>query len=186
MKRPIFILLLIALSLFFLWTGYLWKFFSSGFAGSYPAVETWSLPVSEEKLIEIIKQIKTEHPELQPPLDTEQTTGRTKNWDSTELVQPVDWSLMSPQYSYWYFITFYYSDTNENVYTWIRPNNDTTSTTIALIALATHIDSLTPIHEIKTDYKSINKDYGYFANRREISKFKDEILELIEEKIKHK
>jgi hypothetical protein len=185
-RKTIIILLLIVGGLFFIWTGFLWRVFGCGVAGSYPCVETWTLSVPENELIEIIKEIKREHPELQPPLDTALTSGRSKNWDSTELVQPVDWSLMPPQYSYWYDITFYYPETKQNVYTWTRPNEDTSFTTFALVATAMHIDSLTPIREIKMDRKEINRDYGYFANKREISKFENRIVDLIKQKIKEK
>ncbi len=157
--------MLIVSGLFFIWTGYLWKVFSCGFAGSYPCVETWSLHINETNLIEIIKEIKKEHPELQPPGDKELTDGRN---------------------SYWYDITFYYPDTKKNVYTWTRPNDDTTYTTIAFVAIATHIDSLTPIKEIKMDRQEINRDFGYFANKKEISKFESRILDLIETKINTK
>lgn len=185
-RKTIIILLIVAVGLFFLWTGFLWRVFSCGFAGSYPCAETWSLNVPEKELIEIIKEIKKEHPEFQPPGDTALTDGRRKNWDSTELVRPVDWSLMPPQYSYWYDITFYYLDTKENVYTWTRSNDDSSFTTFALVALATHIDSLTPINEMKMDRKEINRDYGYFANRKEIVKFESQIVDLIRQKIKQK
>ncbi|MDF2435865.1 MAG: hypothetical protein K0Q95_241 [Bacteroidota bacterium] len=182
-RKTIIILLVVGFGLFFLWTGYLWKWFSCGIAGSYPCVETWTLNAPENEVIDIIKEIKREHPELQPPLDTGLTYGRSKNWDSTELVEPVDWSTMQPQYSYWYYITFYYADTKENVYTWTRPADDPSFTTLALDALATHIDSLTPINEMKMDRKQINRDYGYFANKGEITKFEHRILDLIRQKI---
>lgn len=185
-RKTIIILLVVSVGLFFLWTGYLWRWFSCGIAGSYPCVETWSLNAPENELIEIIKEVKREHPELQPPGDTALTRGRIKNWDSTELVQPVNWDLMSPQYSYWYYITFHYSDTNEDVYTWIRETDNPSYTILALDGLSTHIDSLTPISEIKMDRKDINRDYGYFANRREISKFENKIVDLIKEKIKQR
>jgi len=42
---------------------------------------------------------------------------------------------------------------------------------------------LTPIREIKMDRKEINRDYGYFENKKQISKFKNKILNLIREKI---
>ena len=120
-KKTIIILVIIALSSFFLWTGYLWKFFSCGIAGSYPCVETWSLNISEKNLIEIMDSLKKEHPELESPNVSYPTSGKN---------------------GYWYDFTFYYADTNENVYTWVRENNDATTTTIALVALATHIDQL--------------------------------------------
>ncbi|MFL5765721.1 MAG: hypothetical protein ACJ77K_17375 [Bacteroidia bacterium] len=185
-RKTIIILLVIAVGLFFLWTGFLWKVFSCGFAGSYPCAEAWSLNVPENELIEIIKEIKKEHPELQPPGDTALTEGRVKNWDSTELVQPVDWNSIPPQYSYWYYITFYYPDTKENVYTWTRPNDDPSFTTFAFVSISSHIDSLTPIKEIKSYSYEINRDFGYFANNREIRKFEDKILELIKRKIRER
>lgn len=37
-RKTILLILTIALVLFFLWTGFLWKLFNSGFAGSYPPV----------------------------------------------------------------------------------------------------------------------------------------------------
>ncbi len=185
-KKTIIIFLFVAVGLFFLWTGFLWKLFSCGVAGSYPCVETWAINVPEKELIEIIKEIKREHPELQPPFDTALTSGRTKNWDSTELVQPVDFSMIPPQYSYWYDITFYYSDSKEDVFTWTRPSIDTSITILALDAIATHIDSLTPISEIKMDNKQINRDYGYFENKRQISKFEKTIVDLIRQKIKQR
>jgi hypothetical protein len=161
-KKTIIILSLIVIGLFFIWTGFLWKTFSCGFAGSYPCVETWSLNIKEKDLIELIKEIKKEHPELEPPNVSYATSVRN---------------------SYWYNITFYYPDTKENVYTWTRPNNDSTFTTLAFVAIATHIDSLTPIKEINMDRKEINRDYNYFANKREIWKFENKILDLIETKI---
>jgi len=165
MKKKILLLLLIVIGLFFLWTTYIWKIFSCGFAGSYPCVETWSFDIREKDLIKIIKEIKKEHPELEPPNVSYPTSER---------------------YSYWYDFTFYYQDTNENVYTWIRENSDSATTTLALVAIATHIDSFTPIKEIKMDRKEINRDYGYFDNKKEISKFKNKIISLIRQKIKVK
>ena len=164
MKRKyIYIILTTAIGLFVLWTGFLWKIFSCGIAGSYPCVKTWSLNVSESKPIEIINDLKKEHPELEPPNVPYPTSGRN---------------------SYWYDFTFYYEDTNENVQTWIRQNEDTTWTTIALVTISTHIDSLTPISEMSAmSTKEINRDYGYFQNKKEISKFESKILSLIRQKI---
>lgn len=163
MKKKLFIIICILIvGLFFLWTGFLWKIFSCGFAGSYPCVETWNLRIKENKLIEIIKEVKKEHPELEPPNVSYPTFER---------------------HEYWYDFTFYYEDTKEDVYTWIRQSSDTSFTTLAFVAIATHIDSLTPISEINNNRKEINRDFGYFANKKEISKFKNKILILIRQKI---
>ncbi|MCK6649458.1 MAG: hypothetical protein L6Q66_07370, partial [Bacteroidia bacterium] len=109
---------------------------------------------------------------------------RVKNWDSTELIEPIDWNTITPQYSYWYYIKFHYSDTNEDVYTWIREEDDPSFTILALDGLSTHIDSLTPITGINMDWKNINRDYNWYANKREISKFENRIVDLIKEKIR--
>ena len=127
-----------------------------GFAGSYPFVEYWDLPVSEQELVEIIKQIKTKYPELQPPGDTSLVIGRR---------------------SYWFYINFYYRDTEEIVHTWIRPDSDTTMTTLALI-------SFSPIDDPK-ERKLINRDFWYLANKMEIRKFKRLVVEKIKEKIEN-
>ena len=165
-KKTIIILIIIALGSFFLWTSYLWKFFSCGIAGSYPCVETWSLNVSEKNLIEIIDSLKKEHPELEPPNVTFPTSGRN---------------------GYWYDFIFYYADTNEEVQAWVRQNDDFNTTTIAIVALFPHVDSLTPINEIHYgDRKEINRDYSYFENKKQISKFEDKIITLIRQKINDK
>lgn len=164
-KKVIIILSFSFIGLFFVWTSFLWKVFSCGVAGSYPCVETWNLQVKEKDLIEIIKEIKKEHPELEPPNVSYPSSGRD---------------------SYWYNITFYYTDTKEDVQTWTRPNSDTLNTTLAFVGIATHVDSLTPIKEIKMDYREINRDFGYFANKKEIWKFENKILKLIENKIQQK
>ncbi len=154
----IFIALIIVL---FIWPGFVTNAYKMSGAGSYPNVETWSFDVEESELIEIIEKIKNTHPELKEPNST-----------STD-----------ERHRYWYKITFYYSDTNEDVYTWTRPNEDGVSTTFALVAIASHIDAKTPVKDIKLDRKEINSDFGYWENRREIKKFENTIVKLIEQKI---
>ena len=161
-KKTIIISSLFVIGLFFIWTGFLWKIFSCGVAGSYPCVETWCLKINEKYLIELIKEIKKEHPELEPP---------NVSYPSAE------------RNSYWYNITFYYPDTKEDVYTWTRPNEDTSYTTLAFVAISSHTDSLTPANKIKNYNYEINRDFSYFENKREIWKFENKILELIETKI---
>jgi hypothetical protein len=152
---------LVAIGSFFLWTSYLWKIFSSGYAGSYPHVETWSFNLKERDLIKIIEEIKNEHPELKEPN-----------------------SSADERFKYWYKIGFYYRDTNEDVYTWTRSNADSVSTTFAFVAIATHVDSSTPEKDVKMDRREINNDFGYFENRKQINKFENKIVKLIEQKIK--
>lgn len=145
-----------------MWIGFLWKVSKSRFSGSYPNAETWSLKINQDDLVRVINEIKKEHPELEPPNAGYPTSG---------------------QNVYWYNFIFYYDDTKENVYTWIRGNEDSTYTTLAFVGIASHIDSLTAINEFKMYQKDINKDFGYFKNRAQIEKFQDRILKLIELKI---
>lgn len=162
MKSKLIIIGLILGGLFFLWTGFLWKVFKSNIAGSYPHVETWNFKVKESDLIHIINEIKIEHPELEPPNVSYPTSEKN---------------------GYWYEFTFYYDDTKQNVYTWTRANEDSLYTTFAFIAIASHIDALTPVNKMKMDRREINSDFGYFENRREIKKFENRIVKLIEQKI---
>ena len=165
-KKPILILFFIVIGLFFLWTSYLWKFFSCGIAGSDPCAEYWTINTSESNLIKVIELIKKQHPELNPP---------------NEPYSP------PKKRSYWYDFTFYYSDTNEDVQTWIRESDDSNFTTIALVAMYQHIDSLTPISEINSNSrKEINRDFTYFQNKKQILKFENKIISLIQQKINDK
>lgn len=78
--------------------------------------------------------------------------------------------------SYWYYVSFRYKDTDELVRAWTREvYRDSTSTTLAFISLTSG-----PSY---TDVRLINRDFWFLANKREIAKFKREIVERIEEKI---
>jgi hypothetical protein len=143
-KKHIIILILIPLGLYLFWTSYAWSFFSCGIAGSYPCVETWSLEVKEKDLIEIMKEIKVENPELSPPNYSKQSDKKHR---------------------YWYNFTFYYQNTNENVQTWIRGNENSEHTTLALVATYTHTDTLSSVDDMVKAHgsrKEINRDYNYF------------------------
>ena len=74
--------------------------------------------------------------------------------------------------SYWFFIDFNYSDTKQTVHTWTRPGRNEFSTDLAFISLSSS--------DKTKDDKLINKDFWYWSNRREINKFKTQILENIE------
>lgn len=164
MKKAIIILLIITVGGFFLWTGYLWKFFSCSIAGSDPCVQTWTLNTSESNLIKVIEAVKKEHPELNPPYEHYATPEKRR---------------------YWYDFKFHYPDTNEDLQTWIRGTDQSNYTIIALVALYSHIDSLTPISKIDHSLrKEINRDYNYFENKKQISKFEEKIVTLLQEKIK--
>ena len=165
MKKTIVILSVLSIgsvALFFLWTKILWKPFKSNHAGSYEYAETWKFNVKESALIKIIQEIKNEHPELEVP-----------NYGlPTEI-----------RHEYWYNIVFYYDDTNQNVYTWTRPNANSSNTTFALVSIAHHNNKNAPSDSMKLDSREINRDFEYFENKREIKKFQEKIIKLIQEKI---
>ena len=180
-KKTILILLVIVASLYFIWIAGLWKMVN-GFGGSYPYAETWDLQANEARLIEIIKEIKDEHPELLPPEETSSTTDTG---------------------SYWCYINFYYADTKELVHTWLREDWNPQITTLAFTNTSFYhkkinptIDSLSiklgidtsshPENAITIESRTINRDYGYFANKNEIKKFEKLILDRIIEKINQK
>jgi hypothetical protein len=173
--------------------------FVGGFAGSYPFVEYWDLPIREDELIEIIKELKTEDSRLQPPNQIKLTHGRDSGYINESMWMEIyreelkkDSTAKPPIHSehnsygnlsngwvdYWYFIDLYYSDTNEIVHIWTRPTKDDLNTTLAFISLSYVNDS--------TDFRLINRDFWYLANKKQIKKFEEIILDRIQKKIKGK
>ena len=63
---------------------------------------------------------------------------------------------------HWCHIWFYYSDRNIIVKSWIRGNK------IAFVGIGDGMDL--------SNYKEINKDFGFFENRAEKKKFEERIL----------
>jgi len=128
-----------------------------GFAGSYPFVEYWVFDIPEAELIQVIKQMKLKNPKLQPPFDT---------------------ALTGERHSYWFFTKFYYSDSKEVVHAWLRPDQDTTKTTLAFYSLTDSGNS--------SEHKLINRDFWYLANKSEIRKFEKTIIEPLNAEIRKK
>ena len=128
-----------------------------GFAGSYPFVESWVLDIPEDELIQIIRELKLKNPELKPPFDS---------------------VLTGERHSYWFFTKFYYPDSKEVVHTWLRPDHDTTKTTLAFYSLT---DSDSP-----NEHRLINRDFWYLANKSEIRKFEKTIVEPLRVEIRKK
>lgn len=79
------------------------------------------------------------------------------------------------KHNYWTFVTFYYSDSKEFVNTWTRTSYDSNHVTLAF-------EGLTPENNIYGQ-KLINRDFKYFANREQIRKFENNIVERIRQKI---
>jgi hypothetical protein len=162
-----------------------------GFAGSYPFAETWELDYKESEVIEAIIALKIEDKSLQPPNQTDLTFGieAISKQDSLNIIAYKEYlktdsgSAESHEHddvaytntSYWYYVDFYYSDTKEIVHTWLRPTDDSVTTTIALISFS---ELSQP-----TKFRYINKDFWYFSNRNLVSKFKKNIIDRIKKKI---
>jgi len=160
-----------------------------GFAGSYPFAVTWDFNATEREVINAIIELKKENPELQPPNQIEYTIKRDTGyiWESSEMKEyleklkidsltplpPKTWN--NYYHDYWLIIEFYYPDTKEIVRTWTRPDFDTTITTFAFVSLK-NIDN-------QFDNRLINRDFGFFENRKQINKFKKTFVEKINEKL---
>jgi hypothetical protein len=153
-----------------------------GFAGSYPFVEYWDIKATESEVIFAIKELKQEDISLQPPGDTilVQERNTEYDWDSKEMIDfsaklEIDSLTPFPKKTkkntkdgYWLYINFYYSETGEIVKTWLRPDFDSTITTLAFVGL---------------NRKLINRDYWFLDNQKEIKKFKKRIVEKIQNKV---
>jgi hypothetical protein len=160
-----------------------------GFGGSYPFVEYWDIKATEKEIVKAIVELKTENPDLQPPNQKELTSTREISYDgdSEEYKQYFEKSLKdsstpkppmtksNSKAEYWLYIDFFYKNSNEVVHTWTRPDFDSTITTFALVSISKYDNPY--------DYKLINRDYWYVANKMEINKFKKTIVDRIQEKI---
>lgn len=130
-----------------------------GFAGSYPFAQSWEFKITEDNLIDIIKDIKTDYPELQVPNDTSLTSGKS---------------------SYWHFIDFYDIEKNEIISTWVRESDESIpSTSFALVSYTTTKDSM------KSERKLINKDYWFLENKNRIKSFEKLIVDKVNMRIKN-
>ncbi len=205
-KRNTYNLALIAVGLFFVWTSFLWRLFSCGLAGSYPCVESWDLKATEDEVINAIIELKKDNPSLQPPNQAELVSKRNVYYDleSEELKESALKYLLdslplppmtktNTKSDYWLHIDFYYPDTKEIVHTWTRPKFDSTGTTFAFVGISSIKLETRPLigrQPVNTNndnnFKEINRDYGYFANKVQIWKFKNNILNLVKHKIEQR
>jgi hypothetical protein len=165
-----------------------------GFAGSYPFVEYWDIKANEQEVIDAIKELNITNPNFQPPKNVEFISKRNTGyiWTSDEMkeyLEKVKIDSLTPlpeknysnyNHDYWLYVNLYYPDTKEIVHTWTRPGIDKSITTFAFISLS-NINN-------PTDFRLINRDFWYIANKMQISKFKstfvDKIQEIIEKKRK--
>jgi len=163
-----------------------------GFAGSYPFVEYWEIHASEREVIDAIKELNKINPNFQPPNNARFISKRDTGyiWTSYEmkeyLIKLKKDSLTSlPEknydnyyHDYWLYVDLYYPDTKEIVHTWTRPDFDTTVTTFAFVSLSSS--------DNPTDYRLINRDFWYIANKRQINKFKTTFVDKIQAQIDKK
>lgn len=163
-----------------------------GFAGSYPFVEYWDIQASEEEVIDAIKELNKVNPNFQPPNIVEFISKRDTGyiWTSYEmkeyleklkkdsLTQLPEKNYDNYYHDYWLYVDLYYPDTKEIVHTWTRPGNNPSVTTFAFVSLSS-LDN-------PTEYRLINRDFWYIANKRQISKFKRTFVDKIQEQIDKK
>lgn len=133
-----------------------------GFGGSYPFVEYWDIKASEREITDAIKALNKTNSNFQPPSNVELISTRDTSDDR----------------DYWLYINLYYPDTKEIVHTWTRPDFDTTVTTFAFVSLSTIGKT--------NNFRLINRDFWYIANKRQINKFKSTFVDKIQEQIDKK
>jgi hypothetical protein len=126
--------------------------------GTFPNAETYSIDSSENELIKVIGKFKETNPKYVPPEKLNLLDGRYQAND------------------HWYRVYFYYPETKEIVYTWIRPDNSE-SATLGFVRINKG-DQL-------GHWKDINRDFDSSENRDQKRKFTSLILNPIQEMIKH-
>jgi hypothetical protein len=132
-----------------------WKFISPG-SSSKP--ETYQLNVGEPELITLIKDFKHANPTCQVPENLDLADGRSDTKDH----------LLHNFY-------FYYPEEKQIVYVWTRPNGIKKAT----LAFASVSEESMP-----GAWREINKDFDPTANKEQIDKFENRILNKIKDMIK--
>ena len=127
-----------------------------GFAGSYTFVEFWNISTGGEKLIEIVKAIKYENPDLKVP----------NNESNIEYIEDSDR----------YFVEFYDPKRNEIIFTYVR------GSTLGLIGYAQFQEDKDE-HNYVLERKLINKDFWKIENEERIREFELMVVKRIEDKI---
>lgn len=152
----------------------------------------WDIKASESEIIEAIKELSKTNPNFQPPSNVEFISKRDTgyNWNTYEMIEYLEklkTDSLTPMpekdydncyHDYWLYVNLYYPDAKEIVHTWTRPNFDTTVTTFAFVSLSS-LDN-------PTEYRLINRDFWYIANKRQINKFKRTSIDKIQEQIDKK
>lgn len=134
-------------------------------AGSYPYAEYYKMDTSEELLITAIKNFKKRHPEFMPP------NVVTIKGNPTSLEEGRNGTD-----DFWYHLYFYYPDSNQIIYTWSRPINNS-RTTFALVGINQGLEL--------GNWKLINHDLKGEENRRQKEKFERLIIEGIKKELSY-
>lgn len=122
-------------------------------AGSYPYVESYEIPLSEDILIKAINNFKEKNPEYIVP-------------DSLHFVDHKD----TTKWDLWYHVYFYYKDEDQIINTWTRPRTKN-STTFGFVSVCED--------KKKWVWKRINKDFDSDENEEQKKKFEERILKKI-------
>ena len=144
-----------------------WKFYSIVFfvllgitscdyfvAGSYPYVEDYEMPMSEDITIKAIKNFKKNNPQYVVPDSLNIIDGRDHN-DGND---------------YWYHVYFYYPEEKQVLNTWTRPLTKK-STTFGFVGI---------IYDLKTwHFMRINKDFDSDEDDAQKKKFEERIVKKI-------
>ena len=122
-------------------------------AGSYPYAEVYQLDASEEELITAVERFKNDNQNYCVPVEVGLVDGRENK-----------------KSDHWYHIWFYYKDTNQIIYTWVRGSK------FAFISVNQGLEL--------GHWKQIHKDFSCIENKQEKEKFEYLILDNIKKHIK--
>ncbi|MFA0964439.1 hypothetical protein AB9P05_21715 [Roseivirga sp. BDSF3-8] len=128
--------------------------------GSYPRAERYEFDMPEEALIQIIKEVKRESPQLDP--DQYPAASRLGLQDGR-----VD------KHDHWYSIYFYDPERDEIIHTWTRSKNRQTTT----FGFAGINKELRP-----GAWQWVNDSFWWWENTAEVERFEKRILSRIKNK----
>lgn len=153
-RKWLLILLIGLLGLFFFY-----KLAGSFAPGSYPYAEHYELDYPEEKVIAAINRLKMTDQSLIVPKVTIQGNGQ---WDLNDGKEK--------ETEHWYSFYFYNREKNQIWFTWTR-SSGRNKTTFAFVAVNDGLDL--------GNWKDINKDFGFFENRKIKKSFEEIILKRV-------
>ena len=113
--------------------------------GSYSDAEVYDIKGDESEVVKSIKRFKLENPDYNVPKELNLLDGKSSKIDD-----------------HWYHIYFYYKDTDQIVYAWVR-QTENDRTTLALVAINNGM--------VLGHWKYINKDFTEEENSKEKEKF---------------